>query len=56
VSAELVDTIEIVVKVNILRYEGDQGPMYDWRASNGDEPDEWFETAEEAMADARNRY
>jgi hypothetical protein len=56
-SQELVDTFHIDVKVRILRYPRDDGGwMYDWSASNGDSPDEWFETAEEAEMDARRHF
>ena len=55
--SEQVKTVSIVISVDITRYKSEDGIwMYDWLASNGDEPDEWFLSAEEAEADARNRY
>lgn len=54
---EHVETLSIVVDVDILRYPDDEmGWTYDWRASSGAESDIWFETAEEAIADARSRF
>lgn len=56
-NSEIVEHVYFEIEVQILRYPADDGTwMYDWSASNGDSPDEWFETAEEAIADARSRY
>jgi len=53
---DLVKTVHIDVKVRILVYQGEDGPMYDWTATNGDSPDQWFETAEEAERDALSHF
>ena len=56
-SAEYVESISIVIDVSIERYKAEDGSwMYDWRASNGDSPDVWFDSAEEAMRDARDHF
>lgn len=46
---EIVDVGEVAVRYTIIKL--DDG-MYDWSSSNGSEPDQWFETAEEARQDA----
>lgn len=49
--------IEIPIKVTVRSFTFDRGDIgYDWIASNGDDSDQWFETAEEAEEDARSRY
>ena len=56
-SAEFVKDFTVSFGIRIDRYEAEDGSwMYDWTASNGESPDEWFTSAEEAEADARNRY
>lgn len=45
-----------MVKYTIDAHEVDGIDMYDWSLSNGDESDELFRSAEEALADLKGRY
>jgi len=56
-SAEFVKDFTVSFNIRIDRYEAEDGSwMYDWLASNGDSPDVWFESAEEAERDARGHF
>lgn len=46
----------LMVKYTINAHEVDGIDMYDWTLSNGDEADELFNTAEDALADLKGRY
>ncbi len=56
-SDVIVKTGVIQVEYSIRRFEiVDEGVVYDWILSYGEDAEEWFETAEQAEENLRSRY
>lgn len=49
-------TVAVGYIIEQYKWEDEDEPKYSWRAGDGDEPDQWFDTADEALDDLRSRY